>query len=450
MAHGAPITATGNKSVAQKTLHLALVAVIHNPWVGLSFKNIDGFGRRKDEGYVRQLLLFDGAFSDELLSIASWERLAAENQPNLRQFINVASGSRLGVSDSLESCTVDVETSNFFLNGQTVTLIDTPGFDDTTRSETKIFKSITDYLADSYSQGARLTGVIYMHRIADNKVGGPSRRNFHIFRNLCGDAGLQSVLIVTNMWSKVDPDEGEARERELASNEKFYKPALDKGARMLRHDGSQESAHAILRHLVGREPSTLLVEDEMVNQEKDLADTTAGADIMRELGEQKECHAEALEDLCLGIEAARLAEDEETREILQEEARKAREKIERIREDLERMVTDSAAENIRLKNENRRYKKALGKQKADAEHKARLFEQECRARKQAEAELAIEREPQERDKREHERQEGDGREREKQQRERDEHEKSARGKNAREKNARGRSRKSRNANNAKQ
>jgi len=258
-----------------------------------------------------------------------------------------------------------------------------------------------------------------MHRITDNKMGGPSRRNFHIFRNLCGDAGLQSVLLVTNMWSKVDPEEGEARERELASKEKFFKPALERGAVMLRHDGSQASAHTILRHLVGREPSTLLVQDEMVNQEKDLAHTTAGADIMRELKEQAERHAEALEDLCLGIDAARLADDEETREILQEEAMKAREKIERIRGDLERMVANFATENSRLENENRQFKKDFWKKKADAEQKSQLFEEERRARelaeagrRRAEAQLAAERESREREKREHERQEREERERE--------------------------------------
>ncbi|KAI9566267.1 P-loop containing nucleoside triphosphate hydrolase protein [Boletus coccyginus] len=343
-------------------------------------------------------------------------------------FINLASGSTLAVSDSLESCTIDVETSAFFLDERTVTLIDTPGFDDTTRSDTDILKSITDYLSSSYSKGAKLAGLIYMHRISDNKMGGPSRRNFHIFRNLCGDAGLQNVLLVTNMWSKVDHEEGQARERELASKEKFFKPALERGARMLRHDGSQASAHAILRHLVGREPSTLLVQDEMVNQEKDLAHTTAGADIMRELKEQAERHAEALEDLCLGIDAARLADDEETREILQEEARKAREKIERIRGDLERMVANFATENLRLENANRQFKKDFRKQKADADQKTQLFEEERRARelaeagrKRAEAQLAAERESREREKREGERQE-----REQQERERLENDKKAR------------------------
>jgi len=180
--------------------------------------------------------------------------------------------------------------------------------------------------------------------------------------------------------------------------------------------------------LVGREPSTLLVQDEMVNQEKDLAHTTAGADLMRELREKGKRHTEALEELCVGIEAARLAEDEETKEILQDEARKARERVERIRGDLERMVANFATENLRLENENRRYKKDFKKQQADVEHKTQLLEEERRARELAEegrrrveAELAAERESRERELKEEER-EQERRERER--REKQEREKS--------------------------
>lgn len=66
------------------------------------------------------------------------------------QFINCASGSELPVGKGLESCTVDVRTSKpFLLNGRIVTLIDTPGFDDTTRSDTDILSSIAAYAAKS-------------------------------------------------------------------------------------------------------------------------------------------------------------------------------------------------------------------------------------------------------------------------------------------------------------
>jgi predicted GTPase len=62
-------------------------------------------------------------------------------------FINLISGSTLGVSDSMESCTSTVQASiPFELGGQTVTLIDTPGFDDTNRSDADVLKMIAMFL----------------------------------------------------------------------------------------------------------------------------------------------------------------------------------------------------------------------------------------------------------------------------------------------------------------
>ena len=48
----------------------------------------------------------------------------------------------------LESCTSEVQLANeFTLDGRTVSLIDTPGFDDTTKSDTDILRMIAAYLA---------------------------------------------------------------------------------------------------------------------------------------------------------------------------------------------------------------------------------------------------------------------------------------------------------------
>ena len=49
---------------------------------------------------------------------------------------------------NLESCTAEVQAANeFTLDGGVVALIDTPGFDDTTKSDTEILKIITAFLA---------------------------------------------------------------------------------------------------------------------------------------------------------------------------------------------------------------------------------------------------------------------------------------------------------------
>lgn len=64
------------------------------------------------------------------------------------QFVNLASGSSLRVGKGLESCTNEVQTTlPFELGGKMVTLIDTPGYDDTGMSDTDILKMLALYLA---------------------------------------------------------------------------------------------------------------------------------------------------------------------------------------------------------------------------------------------------------------------------------------------------------------
>ena len=64
------------------------------------------------------------------------------------QFINLASGSNLRIGMLLESCTAEVQLADkFTLDGRAVTLIDTPGFDDTSKSDVDILKMIAAFLA---------------------------------------------------------------------------------------------------------------------------------------------------------------------------------------------------------------------------------------------------------------------------------------------------------------
>jgi hypothetical protein len=89
-----------------------------------------------------------------------------------------------------------------------------------------------------------------MHRISDVRMGGISTRNFKMFRQLCGESTLRNVVIVTNMWGEVGREVGEAREAELGSDDRFFKPVLDKGAHMLRHNNDKTSALVRTRSFV--------------------------------------------------------------------------------------------------------------------------------------------------------------------------------------------------------
>lgn len=63
----------------------------------------------------------------------------------------MASGSSLRIGKSLKSCTAEVQLANeFILDGQPVILIDTPGFDDTDKSDTDVLKLIAAFLATTW------------------------------------------------------------------------------------------------------------------------------------------------------------------------------------------------------------------------------------------------------------------------------------------------------------
>jgi len=66
------------------------------------------------------------------------------------QFVNLVSGSNLTVGDELESCTNAVQSGRpFDLDGRRVVLVDTPGFDDTVRSDVDVLNMIATFLATS-------------------------------------------------------------------------------------------------------------------------------------------------------------------------------------------------------------------------------------------------------------------------------------------------------------
>lgn len=62
------------------------------------------------------------------------------------QFVNLASGSDLPVGHGLQSCTEELQHAQFDYNGRQVVLVDTPGFDDTKRSDTEVLKLIAAFL----------------------------------------------------------------------------------------------------------------------------------------------------------------------------------------------------------------------------------------------------------------------------------------------------------------
>lgn len=204
----------------------------------------------------------------------------------INNFVPPGSSGAIRIGHSLQSETSKVQPIELDNgNGVRFKLVDTPGFDDSREGITDIdvLSMIATFLVQE-EKCSMLAGLIYMHRISDTRMGGTARQNLRMFHKICGQDSLKNVVIVTTMWDKVSPEDGKRREEELRSSETLFKPLIDEGAAMYRHDGTLASASAIIDRLLRtQEHTTTQIVHELLYQQRTLEETTAGAEIQSEL-----------------------------------------------------------------------------------------------------------------------------------------------------------------------
>ena len=80
---------------------------------------------------------------------------------------------------------------------------DTPGFDDSSRADTDVLRNIVTWLGAMRENRLKLSGIIYLHRISDTRVGGTACRNLRMLQNLVGPDNMSNVLLVSTRWEEV-------------------------------------------------------------------------------------------------------------------------------------------------------------------------------------------------------------------------------------------------------
>ncbi|QRW25271.1 50S ribosome-binding GTPase [Rhizoctonia solani] len=111
-------------------------------------------------------------------------------------------------------------------------------------------------------------------------VGGTSFRHM-MFKALCGPKAFKNVVYVTNMWS-IHPTEDEIlREAELRDG--VLGTPLAEGAQMARHTNTQESAHNIIRMLLGKDLMVTKIQRQLVVESLPLEKTDVGLVIGQDL-----------------------------------------------------------------------------------------------------------------------------------------------------------------------
>ncbi len=176
--------------------------------------------------------------------------------------------------------------------------------------------SIDGYI--SYETGWKLSGTIYLHRISDNRVGGAARKNFNVFKQICGEDTFRNVIVTTTMWDTTSPQVGQAREEELASDDRFYKTILDNGAHMVRYGNTTESARQILRLVIDNHPLPLHIQNQMFVENKEISQTDAAAELDRGLLELEQRYRKELEKAQEALERAAASKHQEMAQMFQQ------------------------------------------------------------------------------------------------------------------------------------
>ena len=211
--------------------------------------------------------------------------------------------------------TQDISASTVEISGKVVTLIDTPGFDDTERSDADILESISEYLLETYAQKILLTGVILLQPITGNRVKGSEKKRLRLFQKILGEAAFSHVVIATTMWSELNSNvDGESRVTERMSD--YWRDLLDGGAKVVNHDNTPERAVEIIEMLVEKGAVTLRMQEELERNNGHIKATAAGQQLISDYGDDKKKLLAMIEKL-----HRQLQEEQEKREELEEEIR---------------------------------------------------------------------------------------------------------------------------------
>ena len=94
----------------------------------------------------------------------------------------------------------------------------------------------------------------------------------------------------------------------------MFAPLIARGARMFRHEGSRSSALGVLDKLLVKIPVPLLIQKELVDEGRDITDTSAAREVDREVSKARLKYREELASIKQRIEEALRDEDVETQQ----------------------------------------------------------------------------------------------------------------------------------------
>jgi len=170
-----------------------------------------------------------------------------------------------------------------------VHLIDTPGFNDNRQSDGEVLQELAYWLAAAYERGIKLSGLVYLHCIMDNRFPGSAVRALDIFKKMCGEEAFCGVIFATTKWDLVAVDDlAQAVNRHEEFRQKVRHDVVKQGGgKVVSLSVAETDVKNILRHVVGNNRRlTLAFQRQLVDENRHMYETDAGRLLFNHLNER--------------------------------------------------------------------------------------------------------------------------------------------------------------------
>ncbi|KAL8645935.1 MAG: hypothetical protein Q9226_007074 [Calogaya cf. arnoldii] len=156
---------------------------------------------------------------------------------------------------------------------------DTPGFNDTNRTDFHVLQAIASFPKISFQDGLRLNGMACLHPISDNRFQLSIARSMSMLRKIVGGSVYPNIILATTKRESIAVmTNGEKRARSLISDTEFWSAMKQEGCQVRRHCNTDASARKLVSFFVEEKTNkvTLELQEDLVSTNKDLIDTAAG------------------------------------------------------------------------------------------------------------------------------------------------------------------------------
>ncbi|KAL8789481.1 MAG: hypothetical protein Q9213_001094 [Squamulea squamosa] len=196
--------------------------------------------------------------------------------------------------------THDVQAYSITVNGRVITFVDTPGFDDTFKTNLAILEQLASWLTEKYQSSPLLSGIIFLHPITDVNMVESAAQSLKGFDRLVGPNSSHNIVLVTTMWEAL-PDMAEGKSLERLLHERNWRLLIEEGSITARFYGDRKSALAVMEKVAFDQGmartlgAPLTLQKEIVDEQKPLEPTSACEKLIPTLDEVQKSYQDQLQ-----------------------------------------------------------------------------------------------------------------------------------------------------------